>query len=91
MLGSAPWSGLRVLKLLWVFIQDEDVLAGNKSKGALQLMERSAQETRQKLLSLKHLLHRHKVLTPVLYFCTVSLDHTNYITPCVVMAGKFKE
>ena len=67
------------------------MLAGNKSKGALPLLERSAQKTRQKLLSLKHVLCRHKVFTPVLYFCVVFFDHINYITAGVVIAGKFKE
>lgn len=69
----------------------DDVLAGNKLKGAVQLLECSGLESRQKLLSLKHVLCTHKLLTPVLYFCTIFFDHTNYITAYVVIPGKFKE
>lgn len=53
MLGSALWSGLRVLKLLLVFIQDDDVLAGNKLKGPLQLLERSSSGDQAKITLLE--------------------------------------
>lgn len=72
----------------WVLFQDnDDVLSGNNLKGwSIQL-----RRLEKKLLSFKHALCRHKVLTPVLSFCIIFLNHTNYIIAWLVIADKFKE